>query len=649
MQTELIRELNEIFKEFPRFWDGEKLCHSRIIEAISQKSPELIKSLVNNEKIKSVYGTNIDGILIFDFDKLCSLLKYKEYWANSFTKYRNKVGLTSEGKYLDYSSDVVLDFPFKDCVLEGGMTKEEQGKNEVYYNEVIARDEIDRLFSAKALTKVKRFTAKGVEKNITEFDINENLIIKGNNLIALHSLKERYIGKIKLIYIDPPYNTGSDSFKYNDKFKRSTWLTFMKNRLEIAKELLSDDGLIFIHISDRELHYLKVMIDGIFTEDNFVATIPRKTRNGKSDVSYKLSQDYDWILVYTQSRNKDNSLFKRTIDRKYYESADYPSDKWRLSDLTNQKTIKENPNANFTLVNPKDKKEYPVNPNRSWSVSINTVAEHIEKGKIVFPGDYDFLNIKKPAMRIFMSEEIKYKGHDFDKAYVSTDFINKTMDSFLNDLTNRKGNDELVGIFHEKGFSYPKPELMIKQIVQYCSNPGDLILDFHLGSGTTAAVAHKMGRRYIGIEQMDYINDITIPRLQKVIDGEKGGISKDVNWQGGGSFVYAELKELNYQLIHKIQKAQSYTDLENLFKEMKTESHLNYQVALENVLSTEYEVDGVFRMVTFGELELCEQKRLLIEILDKNQLYVNESEMSDRNLDITQSDKMFTNSFYNKD
>ncbi|ONI59905.1 adenine specific DNA methylase, partial [Candidatus Liberibacter solanacearum] len=184
MQTELIRELNVIFKAFPQFWDGEKLYHSRIIEAISQKSPELIKLLVNNEKIKSVYGTNIDGILIFDFDKLCSLLKYKEYWANSFTKYRNKVGLTSEGKYLDYSSDVVLDFPFKDCVLEGGMTKEEQGKNEVYYNEVIARDEIDRLFSAKALTKVKRFTAKGVEENITEFDINENLIIKGNNLIA---------------------------------------------------------------------------------------------------------------------------------------------------------------------------------------------------------------------------------------------------------------------------------------------------------------------------------------------------------------------------------------------------------------------------------------------------------------------------------
>ncbi|ONI59112.1 hypothetical protein AYJ09_01665 [Candidatus Liberibacter solanacearum] len=528
------------------------------------------------------------------------------------------------------------------------MTEEEGGNDVFYYDVVVGGDVVGLFFSAAFLTVV-RFFAAGVVEDIIAFFVIDDLLIIGGNFFVLFSLLEGCSGGIILIYIDPPYNTGSDSFKYNDKFKRSTWLTFMKNRLEIAKELLSDDGLIFIHISDRELHYLKVMIDGIFTEDNFVATIPRKTRNGKSDVSYKLSQDYDWILVYTQSRNKDNSLFKRTIDRKYYETADYPSDKWRLSDLTNQKTIKENPNANFTLVNPKDKTEYPVNPNRSWSVSINTVAEHIEKGKIVFPGDYDFLNIKKPAMRIFMSEEIKYKGHDFDKAYVSTDFINKTMDSFLNDLTNRKGNDELVGIFHEKGFSYPKPELMIKQIIQYCSNPSDLILDFYLGSGTTAAVAHKMGRRYIGIEQMDYINDITIPRLQKVIDGEQGGISKDVNWQGGGSFVYAELKELNYHFIHEIQKAQSYTDLENLFKKMKTEAHLNYQVALENVLSTEYEVDGVFRMITFSELELCEQKRLLIEILDKNQLYVNASEMSDRNLDITKSDKMFTNSFYNKD
>ncbi|HCR1834846.1 TPA: site-specific DNA-methyltransferase, partial [Enterobacter kobei] len=156
MKTELIKELNKVLKAFPQFWDGEDLHRSMVSEAISKKQPDLIKALVANDKIKSVYGTNIDDIFIFDFDKLCSLLKYKEYWANSFTKYRNKVGLTSEGKYLDYTSDVVLDFPFKDCVLEGGMTKESQGKDEIYYNEIIARDEIDCLFSPKALVNLKR-------------------------------------------------------------------------------------------------------------------------------------------------------------------------------------------------------------------------------------------------------------------------------------------------------------------------------------------------------------------------------------------------------------------------------------------------------------------------------------------------------------
>ena len=247
MDTVLLQILNDIFKQFPQFWNGEKLQRSLVIDAIQKKDPQVIKALIANQKVKSIYGTEIDDVLIFDFDKLASLLKYKEYWADSFTKYRNKVGLTSSGKYLDYSSDVVLDFPFKDCVLEGGMTKEDQRKDEVYYNEVIARDEIDRLFSPKVFINSKRYTKDGVEENVNQFN-DDNLIIKGNNLIALHSLKESYSGKVKLIYIDPPYNTGNDGFKYNDSFNHSTWLTFMKNRLEIAKDLLSVDGSIFIQI-----------------------------------------------------------------------------------------------------------------------------------------------------------------------------------------------------------------------------------------------------------------------------------------------------------------------------------------------------------------------------------------------------------------
>ncbi|MBJ2423576.1 site-specific DNA-methyltransferase, partial [Salmonella enterica subsp. enterica serovar Derby] len=191
-----------------------------------------------------------------------------------------------------------------------------------------------------------------------------------------------------------------------------------------------------------------------------------------------------------------------------------------------------------------------------------------------------------------------------------------------------------------------KPETLLAKLIEITSTKNDLILDFNLGSGTTAAVAHKMGRRYIGIEKMEYINDSTVPRLKKVIEGEQGGISKDVNWQGGGSFVYAELMELNAYFVHEIQKAQSTEELEKLFAVMKTEAYLNYQVALENVLSAEYEVDGIFRKVAFSELELHEQKQLLIEILDKNKLYVNVSDMEDSELSISESDKAFTRSFY---
>ncbi|MBF7686467.1 site-specific DNA-methyltransferase, partial [Acinetobacter sp. B10A] len=304
MDTALIQTLKTIFKQFPEFWNGEDLQRSLVIDAIQKKEAQVIKALVSSEKIKSIYATDIDGMLIFDFDKLTSLLKYKEYWANSFTKYRNKVGLTSEGKYLDYSSDVVLDFPFKDCVLEGGMTKEDQGKDEVYYNEVIARDEIDRLFSPKVFTNSKRYTKDGVEKDITDFNDQDNLIIKGNNLIALHSLKERYEGKVKLIYIDPPYNTGNDGFKYNDSFNHSTWLTFMKNRLEVARDLLSNDGFIIIQTDDYEQAYLKVLMDSVFGRENFRNSIYwHRTYAGKT-VSKNLPWNVDVLHFYSKSIEK---------------------------------------------------------------------------------------------------------------------------------------------------------------------------------------------------------------------------------------------------------------------------------------------------------------------------------------------------------
>ena len=616
MQTELIKEVNKVLKAFPQFWNGEELQRSMVSEAISQKQPSLIKALVANEKLRSVYGADIDGVLIFDFDKLVRILKYKEYWDNSFTKYRNKVGLTSEGKYLHYSSDVVLDFSFKDCVLEGGMTKESQGKEEVYYNEVIARDEIDRLFSPKVLANSKRYTKEGVEEGITEFN-EDNLIIKGNNLIALHSLKYRFQGKVKLVYIDPPYNTGGDSFKYNDSFNHSTWLTFMRNRLIIARDLLRDDGVIFIQCDDNEQAYLKVLLDEIFGRENFINTIIWKRKSGSVNPRNKLNNSTDFILCYAKSEHfkiiPTYTLHDAETQAYIKERFKYTNEngrKYRLSPIIS-------PTYSAALVY--EYKGYFPPPN-GWSLSRETMERFEAEGRLHFPE-----NINQRIQRKQFIDE--YKGRPIGNLWADINVINPMSGERL----------DFVG---------QKPESLIQRVIELSTNENDIVLDYHLGSGTTCAAAHKMGRKYIGIEQMDYINEMTTSRLQKVIEGEQVGISKAVDWQGGGSFLYTELMELNYVFIDQIQQAQSTKDLLKLFEVMKAEAHLNYQVALENVLSAEYEMDGIPRKVAFSELELYEQKQLLIEILDKNQLYVNASEMDDCDLSISESDKAFTRSFY---
>ncbi|EHU1439993.1 site-specific DNA-methyltransferase [Acinetobacter baumannii] len=666
MDTALIKTLKEIFKQFPNFWSGENLQRSLVIDAIQKKEADVIKALINNEKVKTIYSIDIDDVLIFDFDKLISLLKYKEYWADSFTKYRNKIGLTSNGKYLDFSSDVILDFPYKDCVLEGGMTKEDQGKNEIYYNEVIARDEIDRLFSSKVFTNTKRYNKDGIEEKVTEFKDSDNLIIKGNNLIALHSVKERYKSKIKLIYIDPPYNTGEDSFKYNDRFNHSTWLTFMKNRLSVSKELLHKSGCIFIQIDYKELAYLKVLCDEIFGIENFVQIISVKTATpaGFKVVNPGPVNVTEFVLMYTKNKSEYN--FKKGYveapyqkDYKYYvvnPDSDYAD--WIISDVKtkalellnveDEKQLKAQYGKDIaTVILEKKIEDFVLN---NPSVVFATYRPHKPAGvlkelmqkSLSCPDEivhYERENntpflLKAGRLLAFYDKKLK----EIDGKLVSTQLLTDFWGDLSWDTLSSEG-----GVEFKNG---KKPEKFLKRIIEVYSNDGDIILDFHLGSGTTCAVAHKLGRQYIGIEQLDYGENDSIVRLKNVINGEQSGISKSVNWQGGGSFVYTELMELNYLFIHKIQQAETTEDLIQLFEEMKIEAHLNYQIDLGKVLNNQYEIEGIDHFLSFNDLELAQQKQLLIELLDKNQLYVNASEMDDENLAISESDKAFTTSFY---
>ena len=633
-----------LLKTHPNFTDESGELLPAVVKDHAWKlDHSLIKLLLSDPEIKTTFFDEIDEHWVFNYNTFIDYIAAKNFLSNSYTQFRNKIGLNIDGKYLRERGEVSLVWPYKDCVLEGGQTKEEEKRKEIFFNEILAQDEINRMFEPKLLNHWKRHTAAG-EQDVTDIKrdendtIRENLIIKGNNLIALHTLKQQFRGQVKLIYIDPPYNTGSDSFGYNNNFNHSSWLTFMKNRLEVARELLKNDGVIFIHIDDHEMHYLKIVADDVFGCNNFIATVPRKTRHGRNNVPYNLSQDFDWMLIYTNIASKNTDLFQRTILRKYHQSPDYPNDEWRLSDITVQATIKDRPNCNYTLINPNNGQEFPVNPNRCWGFPKESVQENYEQGKIVFPGDYDFLNIKQPAMRVFKSEEIEKKGGDYDKASVSSSFLNQAMDELLNSMTTSEGTDEILELFGRKVFSFPKNELLMQRIIEYTTMEEDIVLDYHLGSGTTAAVAHKMGRQYIGIEQMDYVKTIPVVRLDKVIGGEQGGISESVNWQGGGDFIYCELMQYNQTYMDKIQAAQSSDVLVALWQDIAENSFLNWYV------NAEMPQDAIDDFIAIEDVE--QQKQLLVELLDKNELYVNLSEIEDVDFGVSEEDKALNKSFY---
>ena len=614
------------------------LNKNKLIELAHNYDTELLHLLMNDPELKEHFFSEVErGILVFKSEVFSQFINNKEFLPDSFTVYKNHIGLsTLDNKYIYASDDVILNFPYKDCVLEGGQNKEESKREEIFFNEILAPNEINRLLDRKVLCNFKKFTHNGLER-VSDIDENDNLIIKGNNLIALHSIKNRFKNKVKLIYIDVPYyfqkNTG-DAFQYNSNFKFSTWLVFLKNRLEIAKEFLCDDGSIWVHTGEDGMHYLKVLMDSIFGKEKFVGTLPRKTRNGKSDVPFNFSQDFDWILVYTIGKDSD-SIVGRQIERKYIETPDFPGRPWRKADLTKQTTIQERPNSNFTMVNPRTGKSYPVNPKRSWAITQETFDEYYRNGGIGFPDDYENMSGERPFRRIFKDEDdAKQKA-----TYVSsTELLKQFISDLLVNCKNKDGNDQITELLDRDAFSYAKPENLMKTILQVTTKEKDIVLDFFLGSGTTAAVAHKMNRQYIGIEQMDYVEDVSVERLKKVINGELGGISLDVNWTGGGSFIYCELKNDAQRIVNQIKYSKTTNQLLLIFKKMKSSSFLSYRVDPKKLLEKD-----------FIQLSIAEQKQLLLELIDNNNLYVNYSDIEDIHYNISDEDKRMNRIFYGEE
>mgnify|MGYP001616209902 CR=1 FL=1 len=540
-------------------------------------------------------------------DKFISFINNKEFLPDSFTAFKNRIGLMSNGEYVKEKGDVVLAWAYKDCVLEGGQDKEDQKRDEIFYNEVLAPDEIDRLFEEKVFTNFKRIDAKG-EHKVEGLSDSDNLIIKGNNLLALHSLKKRYRGKIKLIYIDPPFNTGNDDFHYNDRFNHSTWLTFMKNRLQVARELLCDDGSIFIQIDDNEQAYLKVLCDEIFGRDNFRNQISWLRSSSGKTISRKFADDIDYILWYTKT---DRYSFYPTY-KPLSEStkAMYNKDdkdgrgKYRLFPL--QKTGGPGPETTY---------DYKDNNGKIWKCPPK--GWRMTKGKL---------------KELENNKRLYLEGNTLaEKAYWNErENEGKIANNLWDDIYNLQGsNTEYLN------FAGQKPEALIERIITTATLENEIVMDFHVGSGTTCAVAHKMKRQYIGIEQLNYKKHDSIKRLKDVIKGEGSGISKKVNWRGGGSLVYMGLMELNEAYVRDIKKAETTKALTSIYEKMNKEAFFRYEVDLSK-----------FDENDFAKLSLKNQKRVLMECLDKNRLYVNYSEIDDATYKVSAEDKKLNKEFY---
>lgn len=642
----LLKELETILKKESKFVseDGNLLKNS-IIEAGLHLDASLLKLLMKNKVIEKCFFVKIGGALVFDKIKFQRFVSNKQFLANSYTSFKNKVGLSSgEDGYLKENNDVVLNWAYKDCVLEGGMTKEEKGRDEIFYNTTLAPDEITRLYAPKVFTRFEKWDAesvkKGKAKKVTEIRDTDNLLIKGNNLLALHCLKERYAGKVKLIYIDPPYNTdtAASSFKYNNSFPHATWLTFMKNRLEVAKRLLREDGIIVIDIDHNELFYLGVMCDEIFGTENRLGVLSVQHNPGGRDAEF-FAVSHENKLVYAANRDMAELYglpLTEDNEQRFTERDDIG--RYKLTGLrrTGDGSRREDrENMYFPIFYNKKTEEISVDEvkGKFWIKILPVDNKGVERrwrwGKE---------SVRKKWKSEIVVTESRGKYQIKVKDRLSPDRRKKPKTLWVESkYAGTAGTAAIKEFFGDKVFTYPKSPFQVADVLEITTKEGDIILDFFGGSGTTFDVAHKMGRKWIGIEQIDYEKDLPESRIKKIIKGDQTDISKKVNWEGGGEFIYCELKEWNEKYIQEIRKAKTKSGIKKIYKLIKKEAFYRYDVDM-----------NAYEKEDFDALSISDQKRALCDCLDANHLYVNYSERDDAQYKVTDEEKKLTKKLYGK-
>lgn len=630
------RELEKLLRMESQYCteDGV-LLKNAIVEAALEMRPDLIKMLLTHEALKRNFFTEIDGVLVFDKVRFQKFVMNKRFLPDSYTSFKNKIGLTDDtGNFVSESREIVLSWPYKDCMLEGGQTKEDAKRNEVFWNEILAPDEINRLTEPKVLTGFIRYDKNG-ESSPTEVSMNDNYIIKGNNLLALYSLRKKYRGKVKVICIDPPYyftkQKDGDSFKYNSNFRLSTWLTFMHNRLSVAKELLAPGGVIFCHIKEDAIHWLKVLMEDIFKVENFVETFIWKCTDNPDSLSKKSRAAVEYILCYEIP--KDTS--KQYIG-KQTENGDAPI-------LHTGNNIHELKFPAGTIKFRIPDGVYTGKPDRVELITPVKVVNGVNAEDIILKGEFTWSqetlehNLKAGCYFLVKSEKFSVRVQLAEGKAMAPEkyFDEQYLSKAIGVGSNEDASTHIANLGLE--FSYSKPESVVAFLLRAVSKPNDLVLDFFLGSGTTAAVALKMGRRFIGIDQMDYIKTTACVRLQKVIEGEQGGVSKSVNWQGGGSFIYCELATANQRFVEGIEAAASDDELAKIWEDMQQSGFLSWKIEPKRIQES---------AADFASLSLEDKKRFLIECLDKNLLYVPLSEINNAEFGISEDVKLLNSEFY---
>jgi len=637
----IFEQLTDLLKKDERLVSQDGILLKNQTQELARKNdPVLIKLLLSDKAIKQHFFFEVEKTLIFDKEKFVRFISNKQFLPDSYTAFKNKIGLTSGDEYVSENKEVVLAWPYKDCVLEGGMTKEDQKRDEIFYNETLAPDDINRLLDAKVFTNFKRIDKKGAHK-LDGFNrdekgtIKDNLIIKGNNLLALASLKKKFAGKVKLIYIDPPYNTGgsAETFTYNNSFNHSTWLTFMKNRLELAKTLLRDDGFIAIAIDHVELFYLGSIADDIFGRNNRmgIISVVHQARGRWMDKNFSASNEF--MLVYSKRFGTD--IRNVVIDPEKKEKFDLKDEKG-IYYLKNYIVIqgggggvtrKDKPNFWYPIYVSKDLKK----------VSLEKIAGYEEVLPIADSGrELTWITIPETFLERFSDGEVEIK-REKGKIVIYRKFREQQIipthwfDSRYNATSH--GTLLLEKIVGHKNFSYPKSLFTVLDTLKLMTENDDIVMDFFAGSGTTAHATLELNkedggkRSFILIEQLQEHFDICKERIIEII--KKGNLST--------SFVSLELAQWNEEWVEKIRDAKTEKELVKIWGEMKETAFLSYKIEPKTIDANAKD---------FADLSLADQKKFLIECLDKNQLYVNLSEIEDKEYGVNKDDIELNKEFY---